>query len=293
MNEVEPSICNPSRLWILTVLLAAFLAACSTSTKKQVASPYQQAKDMFKQGNLDRALSLTGPLASADSNDPDALNARVLRAVIYSGQVDAWKELADTYKKGSQKAKNPRFIASYNRHRSDALQYGNDSVLNLGEVVMQFTSTPNFPKEFTLDAPWPSVEGPENIPALKKITQGGWVSEDDQTNVALDVQRRGVDDALAELVGGNRTKARAAMQAGPVKLNGLDFALFLEKEVMEGITFFGPKYINNPDQVKTLCGVADRLVPPIEAMLKANPDKKKEAEFKKLQKQVKDAEKNT
>ena len=88
-------------------------------------------------------------------------------------------------------------------------------------------------------------------------------------------------------------KARAAMEAGPVKLIGLDFALFLEKQIVDGLELFGPKYLANPGQLKTLCGVADRLVPPIEAMLKENPDKAKEAEFKKLQKQIKDAEKLT
>ncbi len=295
MNRVEPSICNSPRLWIPAVLLTALLTACSSSVSptKKSASPYQQAKDMFKQGNLDRTLSLTGPLARADTNDPETLNARVLRAVIYSGQVEAYKELADIYRKGSRAAKNPQFIASFSRHRSDALQYGGDSVLSLGEIVMEFTSAPTFPKELTLDAPWPSVEGPEVVPALTRISQGGWVSEDGQASATVDAQRKGIDDTLAELVGGDRTKVRTEMTAGPVKISGLDFALFLEKGVVDGIAFFGPEYINNPDQVKTLCGVADRLVPPIETMLKENPDKKKEAEFKKLQKQIKDAEKYT
>jgi len=248
---------------------------------------------MFRQGNLDRALSLTDSMVSGNARDPDTFNARVLRAVIFSGRIKAYKELADTYKKGTQAARNPRFIASYNSRRSNDLQYGGGAALNLGEVIMEFTSTPTFPETLTLDAPWPDVEGPEAVPALTKIRQGGWIPEDEQDAAALDAQRKGVDDMLGELLGGDRSKARTEMTAGPVKLDGLDFALFLEKQMVDGLVLFGPQYLASPGQLKTLCGVADRLVPPITTMLKAKPDKAKETELKKLQQQIKDAEKFT
>jgi hypothetical protein len=295
MNRDVSSDFGSLRLWMLTLLLTSFLAACSSSVSppKGPGVDYQQAKVMFKQGNLDRALSLTDAMASGSASSPDTLNARVLRAVIFSSRVDAYKELSDTYKKGSEKATKSQSVASYNRHRSNALQYGSEAALNLGEVIMEFTSKPDFPKELTLDAPWPSVEGPQVVEDLARIGQGTWVPEDAQDTAGLDVQHKAVADVLGELVGGDRSKARAAMEAGPVKLNGLDFALFLEKQMVDGLELFGPKYLANPGQLKTLCGVADRLVPPIEAMLKENPDKAKEAEFKKLQKQIKDAEKLT
>lgn len=286
----------PISFWILIILLVAFFTACSSSVSPPQGAgvDYEQAKVMFKQGNLDRALSLTDSMASGTNpNDPGTAYSRVLRAVIYSARVRAYRELADTYKKGSQAASNQRSVTSYNRRRSNALQYGSDSALNLGEVVMQFTSTPNFPKEVTLDAPWPSVEGPEEIPALAKIRRGGWIPEDEQDNVVRDAQRGEIDDILAQFVGSDRSKAREKMTAGPVKLNGLDFALFLEKQIVYGLAFFGPQYLNNPGQLKTLCGVADRLVSPIESMLKENPDKAKQEELEKLEDQIKDAEKNT
>jgi hypothetical protein len=137
------------------------------------------------------------------------------------------------------------------------------------------------------------VEGPQVIDAFARIRRGAWVPEDAQDSAAIDAQHKAIADVLAELVGGDRSKARTAMEAGPVKLNGLDFALFLEKQMVEGVELFGPKYLASPGQLKTLCGAADRLVPPIEAMLKENADKAKAAEFKKLQKQIKDAEKFT
>jgi hypothetical protein len=295
MDRVVASDSGSLRLWVLTLLLTSFLATCSSSVSppKGPGVDYQQARVMFKQGNLDRALSLTDTMASGNSADPDALIARVLRTVIFSGRIDAYRELANVYKKGSQAATKAQTVSSYNRRRSNALQYGSEAALNLGEVVMEMTSKPDFPKELTLDAPWPSMEGPEVIDAFARIRRGAWVPEDAQDSAKTDAQHKAIADVLAELLGDDHSKARTAMEAGPVKLNGLDFALFLEKQMVEGLELFGPKYLASPGQLKTLCGVAERLVPPIEAMLKENPDKAKEAEFKKLQKEIKDAEKTT
>jgi hypothetical protein len=295
MNRDDPFESGSPRLWILTLLLTLFLAACSSSVSppKGPGVDYQQAKVMFKQGDLDRALSLTDAMVEGNADSPDALEARVLRAVIYSGRIDAYRELADTYKKGRDIATKSQAVASYNRRRSNALQYGTEAALNLGEVIMQMTSKPGFPKEFTLDAPWPDVEGPQVIDEFARIRRGAWVPEEAQDSAGLDAQHKGIADVLAELFGGDRSKARTAMQAGPVKINGLDFALFLEKQMVDGLELFGPKYLANPGQLKTLCDVANRLGPPIEAMLKESPDKAKETEFKKFQKQIKDLEKLT
>ena len=267
--------------------------ACSSSVSppKGVGIDYQQAKVMFKQGDLDRALSLTDSMASGSSNSADALKARVLRAVIFSGRIDAYKDLADTYLKGSQIAKKAQSVTSYNRRRSNAMQYGSNSALNLGEVIMELTSKQDFPKEFTLDAPWPSVEGPQVVDVLSRIRRGAWVPEDAQDSAVVDAQRKALDDVLAELAGGSRSKAKAAMQAGPVTIGGPDFALFLEKQMVDGLELFGPKYLASPGQLKTLCDVAKRLGPAIEAGLKEKPDKAKADQYKKLQQQIKDAEK--
>lgn len=295
MNKDDPSDSDSPRLWVLTLLLASFLAACSSSSSppKGPGVDYEQAQVMFKQGNLDRALSLTDAMAAGDTSSASTRKAMVLRAVIFSGRIDAYMELADTYLKGTEVATKPQSVASYNRRRSNALQYGSEAALNLGEVVMQFTSKQGFPKELTLDAPWPGVDGPQVIDAFARIRRGAWVPEDAQDSAAIDAQHKAIAGVLGEMVGGDPAKARTAMDAGPVKLDGLDFALFLEKQVVEGVRLFGPKYLANPGQSKTLCGVADRLVLSIDGMLKENPDKAKEAQFKKLRKQIKDAEQFT
>jgi len=254
---------------------------------------YQQARVTFKQGDLDRALSLTDAMAEDKANCPVTINARVLRAVIYSGRIVAYRELADAYKKGSNFATRSQTVTAYNRRRSNALQYGGEAALSLGEVVMQLTSKAGFPKELTLDAAWPDAEGPKIIDALARIQRGVRVPEEAQDSAGLDVQHKAIVDVLAELIGGDSNNARTAMEAGPVKLNGLDFALFLERHMVDGLELFGPKYLANPGRLKTLCDVTSRLNPAIEAILKEKPDKTKEADFKKVQKQIKDAGKYT
>lgn len=293
MRIVGASQSDQLRLWVLAVTSSLFLAACSSSVSppKGASVDYQVAKVMFKQGNLDRVITLTDTMSSAQSNSPETLNARVLRAVIFSSRVEAYKDLADIYRKGSQAARNPQYVTSYDRRRGNALQYAGGAALNLGEVVMQFTSSPDFPKVVTLDAPWPSVEGPDEISDFARISHGMWVPDSQQDSVALDAQHKAIDDMLGELVGGDRNKAKAEMEAGPVNINCLDFALFLEKQMVEGLDIFGPNYLASPGQLKTLCDVADRVAAPIEKTLKEKPDKAKEAEFKKLQKQIEDAKK--
>ena len=295
MNRDSPSESGSSWPWASSIFLILCITACSSSIAPPKGSgvDYQQAKIMFKQGDFDRALSLTDAMAADKGNTPVTLSARVLRATIYSGRIDAYRELADTYKKGSSFATKSRTVTSYNRHRSNALQYGGEAALSLGEVVMQLTSKPEFPKEFTLDAPWPDVAGPKVIDAFARIQRGAWVPEAAQESAGVDAQRRGIADTLAELLGGDRSTTRAALGAGPIKLSGLDFALFLERKMVDGLELFGPKYLANPGRLKSLCDVTIRLGPRIEAMLKEKPDKTKEAEFKKAQQQIKDAGKYT
>lgn len=271
---------------------AITLTACTSSTPKPKGpgGTYQQAKQMFQQGNIERMLDLADPLASAKSDSPYNLDARVLEAVIFSGQVEAAKELADAYKKGSRLAKNPRYIAAFSRRRDDALQSGSTAALNLGQVALELTSNGSIPDTLILDAPWPSAEGPAVVAELDRISQGAWVAEPDQDAAALDAQRKGIDDALTELAGGDRSKARSAMMAGPVKLQGLDFAFFLRKEVENGAALFGRQYLDDPDQLKTLTGVSDRMTAAIESMLKQTPNKEKGEELKKLRDEIKTME---
>jgi len=104
--------------------------------------------------------------------------------------------------------------------------------------------------------------------------------------------RKGIDDALAEVVNGDRAKARAILAAGPVKLDGVDFALVLGRELVVGASFFDRKHIRDSEKLNVLCNAADTVAKGALALLKENPNKDKEKEVKKLQDRIKTTEKN-
>ena len=277
---------------LVPVLLALLLVgACSAPAPRPtgVAYDYDAAKDMFKKGKFDRVLEFTED--SAKGSPPNAFTerARVLRVVLYSGQIKGYKELADAYRKGADNTKNTRFKADYERLRHDYLQYGSALALGLGEVNHQLMEFKALPKEVTLEAPYPTVEGPQVLTPLVKVMEGGWIEPDEQETVARDAQFKGIDDALAEILGGDRAKARNALGAGPVKIDGVDFGLYLGKQLLEGASLFNRKYIRDSQKLRLLCAEADGTAKATLALLKDSPNKDKEKKVKKLQDDIKTA----
>jgi hypothetical protein len=280
--------CLPALLGVL------LLPSCSAPVPRPtgVAREYEDAKDMFKRGRLDRVLEFTEGAATATPGNKFTERARVLRVAVYSGMVKAYKEIVDAYTKGAAETKNPRFKAEYERLRHDNLQYGSRAALGLGEVAHLMTEFGSIPKELTLEAPYPSAEGPLTIPQFARVMEGGWIEPDEQEAAAIDAQRKGIDDALAEMVGGDRSKARAALTAGPVQLDGVDFALFLGKQLMEAASLFDRKHMRDSQKFRVLANEAEEAAKAAAALLKENPNKEKEKAVKKLQDQIKAALKN-
>jgi hypothetical protein len=266
-----------------------FLLACTPPVErpKGPAADYAEAKDVFKKGRLDRVINLTDGLAETKPPDQYALQARVLRTVVFSGQIKTFDNMADSYQKGQKAVRQAGYAANYRRARQDALQMGGNSALGLGEVAQQFIADGSLPKELVLDAPWPEAEGPEVVEQLKRVRDGGRISPEDQDAAALAASRKGIDDALAEIVNGDRAKARTALAAGPVKLNGVDFAIFLDQQVLSGAKMFDGSHLQDPEKLKTMCGLAESITQQALALLKESPNKDQEKAVKKLQGEIK------
>src|SRR5215470_3931311 len=138
------------------------LVACSSPSPKPTgtARAYAEAEQMFHKGNFDRAIELTDKLANSSPPNEFTERARVLRAVIFSGLVNAYKELTEAYGKGAEKAQAANLKGDYRRLRQDNFQYWSSAALVLGEVAQQLTTGGTIPKELTLEAPYPATEGP-------------------------------------------------------------------------------------------------------------------------------------
>jgi hypothetical protein len=278
-------------LWPLALAGIVLILSCEPPVKQPVgpARDYADAKDLFKKGNFDRTLEYTEGVASASPPNAYTERARVLRLIIYSGRVKAYKQLTDAYAKGSQAAKNPRFKAEYQRLRSDALDYGTKAALGVGETAHQMLEGAGIGKEVTLEAPYPATEGPQTLPQLERVMEGAWIEPQEQDAASLGARQKGIDDALAEAVGGDRTKARTELTAGPVKIGGVDFALFLGHQLLDAASMFDRKHYNDFQKFKLIADEGDQTVQAALAMLKESPDKDKEKEVKKLDAAIKAA----
>jgi hypothetical protein len=148
------------------------------------------------------------------------------------------------------------------------------------------------PKELILEVPFPSTEGPGEVKEFARVKTGGWLEPDQQEAAAVDCLNKGIDDALAGALSGDRSKARAALATGSAKIEGVDFALFLGNQLVDGATLFDRKHGRDSQRLKTLCNEADEVAKAALALLKENPSKDKESEVKKLQDRIKVTLKN-
>jgi len=286
------------RSWVavalpVLMLVLFFLAACSPPTPQLTGSAavYETTKEMFGRGRFDKAIDTSEGLATTSPPDAFTDKARVLRVVIFSGDLNAYKEAAEAYEKGAETSKNPHFQAAYRTNRTNNLQAASERALGLGETAKQILDGGGFNKDFVLDAPYPATEGPMDVAAYQKVRQGVWVEPDAQEAATADGERKGIDDALAALVG-DRAKARDEMKAGPVTLKGVDFALYVGNELTVAASVFDKKHSQNPLKLREVCGEADQVAKAVEAMLKANPNPDDEKKLKKLQDQIKTTLKN-
>jgi hypothetical protein len=270
------------------------ILSCAPPVERPIgpARDYEDAKDMFRRNRFDRTLEFTDGLATASPPTKFTERARVLRVVVYTGQLKSAKALAEAYDKGAEQTKNSHFKAEYGRLRHDNLQFAAKAALGLAETAHQLTTLGTFPKETILEAPYPATEGPLEVTNLDRVKEGGWIEPDQQESAAVDSLNKEMDDALAAAVSGDRPKARTALASGSTKIGGVDFALFLGNELAEGASVFDRKHIRDSLKLKTVCTEADEVAKAALALLKDNPSKEKEKEVKKLQDRCKTMTKN-
>jgi len=271
------------------LVVVIFLVACPPPTPRPTgdAATYEDAKIMFKRGRFDRTLEFTEELARQRPPKGFTQRAQVLRLVTYAGLMQGFKALAEGYGKGSETTKNPHFQTEYKRMRNDALHAGGQAALALGDVAHRLTAGEQIAAEVTLEAPYPTSEGPPEVPELIKVRSGAWIEPEQQDAAAKAAQLKAIDDVLGAAVGGDRSKARNAMNAGPAKIEGADFAIFIGRQLVDGAGFFDLKRLRDYQKLKALCGEADEAATAALSLLKGKPDKDKVKAAKKIQEQVK------
>lgn len=285
MFVLSHSFSQNLRMFGLVVVAGIILVSCGPTANQPAVqtNPYDRAKDAFKGGQLDKALDLTDKLATATPAGDSTDRARVLRAVIYTGELKSTKALAESYSKGAEKAKNPRFQSEYRRLQHDNEMAAAKATLNLAETAHQIAPNGVIAKELTLDLNYPTTEGPPEVKSVALVEQGGWIEPDQQETAQLDSLRKGIDDALADVVSGDRAKARQALTNGTVNLDGAAFAIFLARELADGAVIFDRHHSRDPQKLITICDEGEETLKAAVASLKDTPNKDQAAEVKKLQ----------
>ncbi|HEY6293982.1 MAG TPA: hypothetical protein VI455_20705 [Terriglobia bacterium] len=292
-GSVDPGRSYACHLAIASMALA-LMVSCGPSrpTLTGPAAVYENAKLAFARGDLEsyeRALGFLESLTSADPPNDYTNRARVLRAIISGGELEGYKTLSEAYGTGASATKVPGPKSEYTSLERDTMRRGAELTLEIGESAMRLTKGNTIPKDLTLEAPYPSVEPPESVPVLDRVRQGLKIGQDDEAQAALDAPRAGVADALAEVVGGNRSEVRSKMNAGPVPLDSAEFALFLAKRVMAGASLYDKKHLYDPEKFKVLAGIADGAAQASAAALEQASDPEKAKSLKKLREEIKAA----
>ena len=289
MPKANYSLLHFHRVPAVLLACLALVMSCSAPVPKPTgpAADYQDAKDMFKRSRFDKSLEFSDGLASATPATKYTERAQVLRAVIFTGHVESCKELVEAYAKGADTTKNTHFKAEYERLRHDSLQDGMKAALGLAETAHQLLEGGKVSKQLILETPYPSVEGPFEVADLAHVKEGGWIEPDHQDAAAVDSLNKGVDDALAGAVGGDRSKARSALASGSTTIDGLDFTIFLGNQLVDGAGLFDRKHGNDPGKLRAVCNEASEAVKAAEGLLKETPNAEKDKQVKKLDDQIK------
>ena len=289
MPKANHSLLSFHRVLVLLLTSLALVLSCSAPVPKPTgpAADYQDAKDMFKRGHFDRALEFSDGLATANPATKYTERAQVLRVVIFTGQLQSYKELAEAYAKGADATKNAHFKAEYERLRHDNTLEGMKVALGLAQTAHQLLEGGKVSKQLTLETLYPSVEGPFEVADLEKVKQGGWIESDHQDAAAVDSLNKAIDDALASAVGGDRSKARSALASGSTTIDGLDFSIFIGNQLVDGAGLFDRKHGNDPAKLRAVCSDASEAVKAAEGLLKETPNADKDKQVKKLDDQIK------
>src|SRR5579863_7592056 len=129
MSHVRPDRSGGFHLLVCIPLVLIFMVSCGPTTQRPAgpAGEYSDATDLFAKGNFKRSIQFSEGLATATPPTAYTDRARVLRVVIFDGEVKAFKELSEAYSKGWEKAKVPSVRSDFGFQRQNNLEYGGEA----------------------------------------------------------------------------------------------------------------------------------------------------------------------
>ena len=289
-----PSGSRPSGLCrlVFATLAVGMIVRCSSSspTPTGPGASYESAKEFFGRGhsaNYDHALDTLATLTTADPPNDYTERARVLRAVILSGEFEGFRTLAEAYQKGANKTTDSAVKSEYTGHYRDTLRRAGEISLGFAATAMQLTKGGEVPKGLTLDAPYPVTLASVSTATIDKIESGVKVGSVEEQDAGIGAPGMGIAKMLSAVVGGDQDTVKSKMSAGPVPLDRAKFGLFLADELGNSASLFDKKHTYDPGKYRQLAGIAQNAGQATAAALKESPDPDTEKNLKKLNDEVK------
>ena len=280
-----------------SLLMALVLGSCSAPVERLVgfAKVYDNAKIMFGLSDFDRSLEYATELAKADPPTEFTERGQVISVILMSGLARGYKELAEGYRDGIEKLKNPSERPAYSRRRYDYYQYSKTRALQLAELSTRYLQGQEGDevKDFAVELPYPEIEPSVSNQELDRVLEGMHLEDPEHTIAELKAIRKCMRRSLAGALGVEEDNVRAALESGSARISNVAFDLFLARQLVELTGTFGPKGLRENRTRIAVCDRADAVVEKALAILKANPDEDLEKVAADIQKDIETARKTS
>ena len=264
------------RVSLASLLLAWVVGSCSPPVERLTgfAKVHDNAKVMFGRSGFDRSLEYATELARANPPTEFTERGQVVSVILMSGLAQGYKELAEGYRDGLEKLKNPSERPAYLRRRYDYYQYAKTRALQLAELSTRFIQAQEGDgvKDFTVELPYPAIEPPASNHQLQRVLEGMHLGDPEHKKAELTAIRMCVRRSLAGALGVEEGEVRAALESGSARISNVAFDLFLARQLVDTADTFGPKGLRENRTRVAVCDRADAVIEKALAILRANPD---------------------
>jgi hypothetical protein len=268
----------------LVLVLSLFLVACSNAPKVTLSErQFGDAKNNLKASDFKAALDNLNSAIKSTNDDALRQQALLLRVALVTALADADEQMAEAYHVGAKQPLAHAQVGAFYKQRSDYNNAARDYLMDAMQMVMDQRSKLS-PNPVVIELAFPGFTG-EGDPALAKIKNGQFVSDNERLNAEIQQDRNSFASILAELagVGDDPNKGRELYSAGKVSVDPRVYIVILSDSFLHTGAMFEPRGLNEPDKLRTVNQVVRGNIDVANKLLAAKPDKDLETRVKKMQ----------
>ena len=274
---------RPPRMFVLLVL-CVFLAACSSTPPTTLGErQFGDAKNNLKSSDFKAALDNLNSAIKSTNDEALRQQAFVLRVALVTALANANEQMAEAYYNGAKQPLAHANTTGFYKMRSDYSNTARAFLMDAMQSVLDqraklgSTATP-------IEVAFPGFTGGDD-PALAKIKNGDFVSDNERVNAELQLDRNCLAHVLAGFAGAGQdlNKGREIFAAGKVDVDPRVYIVVLSDEFLHIGAMFDTRWNNDADKFRIVNQVVRGNLDVATKLLAAKPDKDLEARVKKMQ----------